>query len=174
MPKHPIPWTENHHVQNHGPKNHRVQKVCAKIMHKTIGRSTQPNIGSKTKIFRGVAPDPIKWGYEYPSNPLLTMWKEYNTTQYIEHKTHKKNQCCSIDWTTNTKKELALFNWVNNNHSIAWTTNIQKEIRAIQLIEHLSIIWTKNTQKEIRVVQLIEQQNLNSNRSIDWTTKHEK
>src|ERR1700686_991080 len=71
-PSHPIPWT----------KNHRVQKTCAKIMHKTIGGSAQPNIGSKTKIFRGAPPDPIKWGYGYPSNPLLTMWKEYNTTQH--------------------------------------------------------------------------------------------
>src|ERR1700722_8853116 len=71
MPKHPIPWTENH----------RVQKTCAKIMHKTIGGSAQPNIGSKTKIFWGATPDPIKWGYGYATNPLLTMWKEYNTTQ---------------------------------------------------------------------------------------------
>eukprot|EP00253_Pinus_taeda_P026233 PITA_26233 len=23
------------------------------------------------------------WGYGYPSNPLLTMWKEYNTTQQL-------------------------------------------------------------------------------------------
>ena len=59
MPKHPIPMTENHHVQ----------KTCAKIMHKTIGGSAQPNIGS------------IKWGYGYPSNPLLTIRKKYNTTQ---------------------------------------------------------------------------------------------
>ena len=59
-------------------------KPCAKIMHRTIGGSTQPNIGSKTKIFRGAAPDPIKWGYGCPSNPLLTTWKEYNTTQQIE------------------------------------------------------------------------------------------
>ena len=73
MPKHLIPRTENHRVQNHGPK----------IMHKTIGGSAQPNIGSKTKIFWGAALDPIKWGYEYPSNPLLTMWKEYNTTQHL-------------------------------------------------------------------------------------------
>ena len=33
----PIPWTEKH----------RVQKTCAKIMHKTIGGSAQPNIGPK-------------------------------------------------------------------------------------------------------------------------------
>jgi len=59
-PSHPIPWT----------KNHRIQKTCAKIMHKTIGGSAQPKIGSKTKIFRGAAPDPIKWGYGYTSNPL--------------------------------------------------------------------------------------------------------
>ena len=71
----PITWTENH----------RIQKTCAKIMHKTIGGSAQPNIGSKTKIFQGVAPDLIKWGYGYPSNPLLTMWKEYNTTQQCFH-----------------------------------------------------------------------------------------
>jgi len=71
-PSRPIPWTENH----------RVQKTCAKIMHRTIGGSAQPNIGSKTKIFRGAALDPIKWGYGCPSNPLLTMWKEYNTTQH--------------------------------------------------------------------------------------------
>ena len=81
-PSCPTPWIENHRVQYHGPKNHRVQKTCAKIMHKTIGGSTQPNIGSKTKISRAVAPDPIKWGYECPSNPLLTMWKEYNTTPH--------------------------------------------------------------------------------------------
>jgi len=60
MPKHPIPWTENH----------CVQKTCVKIMHKTIGGFAQPNIGSKTKIFRGVASDPIKWGYRYTSHPL--------------------------------------------------------------------------------------------------------
>src|ERR1700735_3276154 len=70
----PIPWTENH----------RVQKTCAKFMHKTIGVSAQPNIGSKTKIFRGTALDPIKWDYGYPSNPLLTMWKEYKTTQHMK------------------------------------------------------------------------------------------
>ena len=81
MSKHPIPWTKNHRVQNHGPKTIASKKTCAKIMHKTIGGSAQPNIGSKTKIFWGAAPDPIKWGYGYPSNPLLTMWKEYNTTQ---------------------------------------------------------------------------------------------
>ena len=79
MPKHPIPWTENH----------RVQKTCAKIMHKTIGGSAPPNIGSKTKIFQGATPDPIKWGYGYPSNPLLTMWKEYNTAQ-------KPPTCCFL------------------------------------------------------------------------------
>ena len=39
-------------------------------MHKTIGGSIDPNIGSKTKIFQGVALDPIKWGYGYASNPL--------------------------------------------------------------------------------------------------------
>jgi len=70
-PSCPIPWTENH----------CVQKSCVKIMHRTIGGSAQPNIGSKTKIFWGAAVDPIKWGYGCPSNPLLTMWKEYNTTQ---------------------------------------------------------------------------------------------
>ena len=73
-PSCPIPWTENHHVQ----------KSCVKIMHKNIGGSAQPNIGSKTKISWGAAPDPIKWGYRCPSNPLLTMWKEYNTTQHLE------------------------------------------------------------------------------------------
>jgi len=52
-------------------------------MHITIGGSAQPNIGSKTKIFQGAAPNPINWGYGCPSNPLLTMWKEYNTTQHI-------------------------------------------------------------------------------------------
>jgi len=52
-PSHPIPWTENH----------CIQKTCAKIMHRTIGGSAQPNIGSKTKTFWGAAPDPIKWGY---------------------------------------------------------------------------------------------------------------
>ena len=65
-PSRPIPWT----------KNHCVQKSCVKIMHRTIGGSAQPNIGSKTKIFRG-----SDGGYGCPSNPLLTMWKEYNTTQ---------------------------------------------------------------------------------------------
>src|ERR1700733_12958359 len=60
MPKHPIPWTENHRVQNHGPKT----------------------IASKNKNFQGAVPDPIKWCYGYPSNPLLTMWKEYDTTQH--------------------------------------------------------------------------------------------
>ena len=59
MPKPPIPWTENHRVQN----------TCAEIMHKTIGGSTQPNIGSKTKIFQGASPDHIKWGHGYASNP---------------------------------------------------------------------------------------------------------
>ena len=72
-PSRPIPWTENHHVQ----------KSCAKIMHRTIGGSAQPNIGSKTKIFQGAASNPIKLGYGCPSNPLLTMWKEYNTTQQV-------------------------------------------------------------------------------------------
>src|ERR1700690_70126 len=62
-PSRPKPWTENH----------RVEKTCAKIMHKTIGGSAQPNIGSKTKIFRGATPDPIKWCYGYPSNPL-SLW----------------------------------------------------------------------------------------------------
>ena len=60
MPKNPIPWI----------KNHYVKKTRAKIMHKTIGGSSQPNICSKTKIFRGVATDPIEWGYLHPSNPL--------------------------------------------------------------------------------------------------------
>ena len=68
MPKHPIPWTENH----------CVQKTCVKIMHKTIGGFAQPNIGSKTKIFRGVASDPIKWGYRYTSHPL---WPPLPTLQ---------------------------------------------------------------------------------------------
>jgi len=45
-------------------------KTCAKIMHKNIGGSAQPNIGSKTKIFQGAAPDPIERGYLHPSNPL--------------------------------------------------------------------------------------------------------
>ena len=57
---HPKPWTENHRIQNH----------VRKIMHKTIGRSAQPNIGSKNKIFKGVAPNPIEWGYLHPSNVL--------------------------------------------------------------------------------------------------------
>jgi len=70
-PSRPIPWTENH----------RIQKSCAKVMYRTIGGSDQPNIASKTKIFWGATLDPIKWGYGCPSNPLLTMWKEYNTTQ---------------------------------------------------------------------------------------------
>ena len=39
-------------------------------MHKTMGGSAQPNIGSKTKIFQGIAPDPIEWGYLHPSNPM--------------------------------------------------------------------------------------------------------
>jgi len=81
MPKNPIPWTENHRIQYHGPKTIASKKSCAKIMHKTIRGSAHPNIGSKTKIFRDVALDPIMWGYGCPSNPLLTMWKEYNTTQ---------------------------------------------------------------------------------------------
>ena len=72
MLKHPIPWTENH----------RIQKTCAKIMHKTIGGSAQPNTGSQTKIFHVTAPDPINRGYGCASNPLLTTWKEYNTTQH--------------------------------------------------------------------------------------------
>ena len=55
MLKHPIPWTGNHHIQNHGPKN--------------IGGFAQPNIGSK-KISRGAAPDLIEGGYPPPSNPL--------------------------------------------------------------------------------------------------------
>jgi len=80
-PSRPIPWTENHRVQYHGQKTIASKKSCAKIMRRTIGGSAQPNIGSKTKIFRGAALDPIKWGYGCPSNPLLTMWKEYNTTQ---------------------------------------------------------------------------------------------
>ena len=69
MSKHPIPWTEKPLRPKPWTENHRAQKTCAKIMHKTIGGSAQPNIGSATK-----------WGYGYPSNPLLTMWKEYNTT----------------------------------------------------------------------------------------------
>ena len=72
MLKHPIPWT----------KNHRIQKTCVKIMHKTIGGFIQSNIGSKTKIFWGAALDSIKWGYGCSSNPLVTMWKEYSTTQH--------------------------------------------------------------------------------------------
>ena len=70
MPKHPIPWTENHDIQYHGPKNIASKKHVQKITHKTIGGSAQPNIGSKTKIFRSAAADPIKWGYSYASNPL--------------------------------------------------------------------------------------------------------
>ena len=75
MPKHPIPWTENHHIQYHGPKTiasntmdkkPSCPKTCAKIMHKTISGSFHPNIGSKTKIFKGATLDPIKWGYGYP------------------------------------------------------------------------------------------------------------
>ena len=38
-------------------------KPCAKNMNKTIGRSTQPNIGSKNKIFWGATLEPIEWGY---------------------------------------------------------------------------------------------------------------
>ena len=75
MPKHLKPWTENH----------RIQKTCVKIMHKTIGGFVQPNIGSKTKIFWGAATDPIKWGYLCPSNSLLTTCKEYNTTQHVQN-----------------------------------------------------------------------------------------
>ena len=79
MPKHLLPWTENHRIQYHGPKTIAFNtmdqkpshpKTCAKIMHKTIGGSTHPNIGSKNKIFWGAALDPIEWAYGYPSNPL--------------------------------------------------------------------------------------------------------
>jgi len=45
------------------------KKHVKKIRHKTIGGSAQPNIGSKTKIFWGTAPNPIKWGYGYASKP---------------------------------------------------------------------------------------------------------
>ena len=45
-------------------------KNMCKIMHKTVGGSTQHNIGSKTKNFQGTTLDPIKWGYEYTSNVL--------------------------------------------------------------------------------------------------------
>ena len=47
MPKHPIPWTEK-------PSR---PIPCAKIMHKTIGRFAQPNIGSTKKKSRGATPD---------------------------------------------------------------------------------------------------------------------
>ena len=65
MPKHPKPWTENHRVQNH----------VRKIMHKTIGRSAQPNIGSKNQNFSGRCPGPHRRGLpaplKPPVNPLL-------------------------------------------------------------------------------------------------------
>ena len=54
-PSRPIPWTENYRVQNHGLK--------------TIGRSAQPNIGSKF-FPQGAAPDLVEGGYLPPSNPL--------------------------------------------------------------------------------------------------------
>ena len=69
-----------------------------------MGRSTQTNIGSKTKIPQGATPNPIEWGYFHPldpvwlphytisamkgglcppSNPWLTMWASHgkNITQ---------------------------------------------------------------------------------------------
>jgi len=52
------------------------ENMCEKH-EKTIGGSVK---GPKPKIF-GATPDHIKWGYRCPSNPLLTTWKEYNTTQ---------------------------------------------------------------------------------------------
>src|SRR5271168_4460157 len=68
MSKHPIPWTENHRIQYHGPKtiesNTMDRKTIAakkhvqKIMHKTIGGSARTNIGSKIKIFQGIALNP--------------------------------------------------------------------------------------------------------------------
>ena len=52
-------------IQYHGPKT-----IASKTMdRKTIGRFAQPNIGSKKKICRGVAPDPVEGGYPPPSNP---------------------------------------------------------------------------------------------------------
>jgi len=42
-------------IQYHGLKNHCVQNHGLK----TIGRFTQPNIGSKKKNSRGAAPDPV-------------------------------------------------------------------------------------------------------------------
>ena len=96
-PSHPKPWTENHRVQNHGLKPSHP-KPCAKIMHKTIGRSAQPNIGSK-KNSQGTAPDPVQGGYPPPATqsveqsggsappltPRFTMWAsrgKNNTTQH--------------------------------------------------------------------------------------------
>ena len=61
MLKHPIPWTEK-------PSR---PIPCAKIMHKTIGRFAQPNIGSK-KNFPGRCPEPRRGGLLDPLKPPVT------------------------------------------------------------------------------------------------------
>ena len=47
-------------------------KPRAKTMHKTIGRSAQPNIGSKKQNFLGRCLGPHKGGLPTPLKPLVT------------------------------------------------------------------------------------------------------